>query len=67
MKKILILLAVVWLGQAGFAQQTSYVKDPYAVTYITNTHRLPDPAKQAQLAASEAWTSFKADHGNWWV
>lgn len=67
MQKTLTLLTALLCIAVMNAQGIQYPKDPNLKTFIQDPHILYNQNLQASLRNSEAWESFKAEHGNWWV
>lgn len=67
MKRILVLLLAVSAFAVLNAQNLASEKDPFAKTFITNTHAIPDLLLQQSLRSKPAWKAFQAAHGSWWV
>ncbi|MBC8173015.1 MAG: hypothetical protein H7X71_03825, partial [Chitinophagales bacterium] len=47
--------------------QSHFKKDPYAVTFIENTHYKPDARVQQNLREADVWQNFIGEHGKWSV
>ena len=67
MRKLLFTIVAVCIVSVSIAQQSYTEKDQYSITYIQNIHQVLDPAVQQFHNNGDAWTSFKAENGNWWV
>ncbi len=65
MKKVFTLLAAALCATVTFAQ-VQQPKDPYIKTFMQDQGN-PSQERQAAFRKTEAWKSFQAAHGNWWV
>lgn len=67
MRFLLLLIGAVCIMPLANAQEAFTGADPYSITFIKDTKRVPDRDVQDFHRNMEAWQNFKSSHGNWWV